>query len=231
MTLPPPDPVAQLGEGWARHLGPELAKDYMRELAEFLRAQRPKKICPSPGAIFAAFTATPLEQVRVVILGQDPYHGPDQAMGLSFSVPPSTPVPPSLRNIFREIASDCGGEPRTDGDLRDWAAQGVLLLNTIMTTKLHEAAAHRGRGWEQFTDEAIRTVSRERADVIFLLWGAPAGAKEPLIDTGRHHVLRAPHPSPLSAYRGFFGCGHFSEVNRILESQGQTPIAWAGSLP
>lgn len=188
-----------------------------------------KKIYPSGKNIFAAFDLCPFEQTKVVILGQDPYHGPGQAHGLCFSVPNGIDVPPSLQNIFKEIQSDLNIVPAKHGDLSSWAQQGVLLLNTCLTVEAHRAGSHFGKGWEVFTDEAIRQLSVQKKGLVFLLWGKPAEAKQILIDKSKHHVLTAPHPSPLSAYRGFLGCKHFSKTNEILRRQGMQPIDW--SLP
>ena len=203
----------------------------MQQLAAFLRTemQAGKKIYPPPRRIFAALDATPFDRVKVVILGQDPYHGPGQAHGLCFSVLPGVPIPPSLQNIFSELESDLGIARPAHGCLLPWARQGVLLLNAVLTVENGKAGSHQGRGWEGFTDAAIEQLNRERTGIVFLLWGSPAQSKGRLIDTQRHRVLKAPHPSPLSAYRGFFGCRHFSLTNQWLGEIGQAPIDW--SLP
>jgi len=185
-----------------------------------------KVIYPHSSNWFRAFELTPLASVKVVILGQDPYHGPNQAHGLCFSVQPGVPVPPSLVNIYKELASDVGFTPVQHGFLEAWAKQGVLLLNTALTVEQGNAASHRGKGWEHFTDRAIETVSRHAEPSVFLLWGSHARQKKSLIDTSRHLVLESPHPSPLSAHRGFFGNRHFSKANQFLEAQGRAPIAW-----
>ena len=221
----------RLEPSWKARLGDYLERPDMRTLADFLRAEkRAGKVLYPPGPeIFNAFAHTPFEEVRVVILGQDPYHGPGQAHGLCFSVRPGVPVPPSLTNIFAEIERDLG-IPRPDhGCLTPWADQGVLLLNSVMTVEQGRAGAHQNKGWEGFTDAAIEALDREREGLVFLLWGAYAQRKGRLVDPGRHLVLSSVHPSPLSAHRGFIGNGHFSAANRYLESRGQAPIDW--SLP
>ena len=203
----------------------------MQGLSEFLRAElrAGKTIYPPPRCIFAALDATPFEQVKVVILGQDPYHGPGQAHGLCFSVLPGVPPPPSLENIFAEIRRDLGIARPDHGCLIPWARQGVLLLNAVLTVERGLAGSHQGKGWEGFTDSVIDHLNRERDGLVFLLWGSYAQAKGALIDSGRHRVLKAPHPSPLSAHRGFIGCGHFSKANQWLSQNGQSAIDW--SLP
>ncbi len=216
---------------WKAHVGDWLLRPEMRALSDFLRAEKSagKHIYPPASKIFAALDATPFDAVEVVILGQDPYHGPGQAHGLCFSVPPGVDVPPSLDNIFKEIQRDLG-IPRPDhGYLLPWAQRGVLLLNAVLTVEAHRAGSHQGKGWEGFTDHVIDTLSRDREGLVFMLWGAYAQAKGKLIDSRRHAVLRAPHPSPLSAHRGFIGCGHFSAANRWLAGRGAKPIDW--SLP
>ncbi len=221
----------RLEPGWKARIGDYLERPEMRALADFLRAEKRagKEIYPPGPEIFAAFDHTPFEAVRVVILGQDPYHGPGQAHGLCFSVRPGVPVPPSLDNIFKEIARDLG-IPRPDhGCLTPWADRGVLLLNAVLTVQRGQAGSHQGKGWEGFTDAAIEALNREREGIVFLLWGSYAQRKGRLIDTQRHHVLTAVHPSPLSAHRGFIGCGHFSAANAWLQRAGMAPIDW--SLP
>ena len=200
----------------------------MQALGEFLRAQKAAgKVIYPPGArIFAALDSTPFDRVKVVILGQDPYHGPGQAHGLCFSVPHGIPVPPSLANIYREIERDLGIAPPRHGCLDAWAGQGVLLLNAVLTVERGQAGSHQNKGWEYFTDACIEALDREREHLVFLLWGSYAQAKGRLIDGKRHRILKAPHPSPLSAHRGFLGCGHFSSTNQYLEETGQTPIDW-----
>ena len=200
----------------------------MQALGEFLRAQKTAgKVIYPPGArIFAALDSTPFDRVKVVILGQDPYHGPGQAHGLCFSVPHGIPVPPSLANIYREIERDLGIAPPRHGCLDAWAGQGVLLLNAVLTVERGQAGSHQNKGWEYFTDACIEALDREREHLVFLVWGSYAQAKGRLIDGKRHRILKAPHPSPLSAHRGFLGCGHFSSSNQYLEETGQTPINW-----
>ncbi|MCE5231763.1 MAG: uracil-DNA glycosylase [Mizugakiibacter sp.] len=225
------DARLRLEPSWKARLGHWFARPEMRALGEFLRAEKRagKTIYPPGPQIFAAFDATPFEAVKVVILGQDPYHGPGQAHGLCFSVPPGVPPPPSLENIFKEIQRDLG-VPRPDhGCLTPWAHRGVLLLNAVLTVERGQAGSHQGKGWEGFTDAAIDCLNREREGLVFMLWGSYAQAKGRLIDSRRHLVLKAPHPSPLSAHRGFLGCGHFSSANRYLQEHGQAPIDW--SLP
>jgi uracil-DNA glycosylase len=212
---------------WAKALAGEFTKPYFAMLKEFLIEERLRfNIFPPGPKIFAAFDATPIYKVKVVIVGQDPYHGPGQANGLCFSVSDGVRLPPSLVNIFKEIESDTGLPLSGSGDLMPWARQGVLLLNTTLTVRSGVAASHQGKGWEHFTDEVIRTVSSNNAGVVFLLWGKPAQGKEKLIDTSKHYVLKAPHPSPLSAYTGFWGCRHFTKANKILIDQGKQPIHW-----
>lgn len=200
----------------------------MQALGEFLRAQKAAgKVIYPPGArIFAALDSTPFDRVKVVILGQDPYHGLGQAHGLCFSVPHGILVPPSLANIYREIERDLGIAPPRHGCLDAWAGQGVLLLNAVLTVERGQAGSHQNKGWEYFTDACIEALGREREHLVFLLWGSYAQAKGRLIDGKRHRILKAPHPSPLSAHRGFLGCGHFSSTNQYLEETGQTPIDW-----
>lgn len=219
----------RLEPGWKRELAPLFEDEAMRSLRAFLRAELAagKALYPPPGQIFAAFDATPFDAVRVVILGQDPYHGPGQAHGLCFSVPPGTAVPPSLRNVFAEIEGDLGIPPPRHGCLTHWARQGVLLLNAVLTVERGRAGAHQGRGWEQFTDAVIARLDRHRENLVFMLWGAPAQAKGRLVDSRRHLVLKAPHPSPLSAHRGFFGCRHFSRCNEWLQAHGLPAIDWS----
>lgn len=215
---------------WQAALGPELKADYMQELSSFLRNEREqgRRFYPRSDRIFAAFNATPLAEVRVVIVGQDPYHGEGQAMGLSFSVPPTMPLPPSLRNIFKELAEDIGCGWPASGDLRPWAERGVLLLNSVLTVRAGAAAGHAGQGWERFTDRVIEVLNeRGEEGIVFLLWGNYAKEKGTIIDRDRHHVLSAAHPSPLSARNGFFGCRHFSKANELLEAAGREPIDWA----
>ena len=222
------DDRIKLEPSWKAHIGDWLQRPDMRDLSAFLRQRKSAgaRIYPPGPQIFAAFDATPFDAVKVVILGQDPYHGPGQAHGLCFSVQPGVPVPPSLLNIYKEINADLGIAPPDHGCLLPWARQGVLLLNAVLTVEDGRAGAHQGKGWEGFTDHAIETLAREREGLVFLLWGSYAQAKGKVIDTRRHRVLRAPHPSPLSAHRGFLGCGHFSATNQYLAHRGQVPIDW-----
>ncbi|WP_147653835.1 uracil-DNA glycosylase [Vulcaniibacterium gelatinicum] len=225
------DTRIRLEPGWKARVGEYLLREDMRQLAAFLRRRKAEgaRIYPPGPRIFAALDATPFEQVKVVILGQDPYHGPGQAHGLCFSVPPGVAPPPSLENIFKELGRDLG-IPRPDhGCLEPWARQGVLLLNAVLTVEDGSPGAHAGRGWEGFTDHVVDVLNREREHLVFLLWGSYAQKKGARIDPRRHRVLKAPHPSPLSAHRGFLGCGHFSAANDYLQRHGQAPIDW--SLP
>ena len=219
----------KLHESWLEPLQSEFEQRYMRELKQFLLAERDKGRAIFPRACnwFRALDLTPLDTVRVVILGQDPYHGEGQAHGLCFSVPPGVRPPPSLVNIFKEMQSDLGLSPARNGFLEHWASQGVLLLNSVLTVEMGQAASHRERGWEKFTDAVIRLVNDKAEPVVFMLWGSYAQKKAAFVDTSRHLVLKAPHPSPLSAHSGFFGCRHFSKANAFLESKGLEPIDWA----
>ena len=214
---------------WYEVLQPQFEAPYFAQLKEFLVAERQQYTCYPPGSkIFNAFDSTPFDKVKVVILGQDPYHEPGQAMGLCFSVPQGIQVPPSLVNIIKEINDDLGiAIPTTCGDLSGWAEQGVLLLNATLTVHAHQAGSHQRHGWEEFTDAAISALNAQRRGIVFLLWGSYAIAKRKLIDPNRHHILTAPHPSPLSAYRGFFGCRHFSRANQYLMADRQQPIDWS----
>ena len=218
-----------LHQSWKAPLLPEFEADYMAQLRAFLVAEKAagKQIFPKGGEWFRAMNLTPLDKVRVVILGQDPYHGPGQAHGLCFSVKPGVPPPPSLVNIYKELQSDLGIERPRHGFLEHWAQQGVLLLNSVLTVEIAKAASHQGRGWERFTDALIRLVNAKEEPVVFLLWGAYAQKKAAFVDTSKHLVLKAAHPSPLSAHNGFLGCRHFSKCNAFLESKGLAPINWA----
>lgn len=214
-------------ESWKRVLGSEFEKEYFKTLRDFIHSEyRNKTIYPPAKQIFNAFDSCPFESVKVVILGQDPYHEPSQAHGLSFSVLPPCPPPPSLVNIYKEIRSDVGTLVSANGDLTDWSRQGVLLLNATLTVEAHKAGSHQNKGWETFTDSAIKALAENREHLVFMLWGSYAQRKGAFIDRSRHLVLQAPHPSPLSAYRGFFGCKHFSSANAYLISQGLSPIVW-----
>jgi uracil-DNA glycosylase len=220
--------VIKLSQGWLQTLQAEFEQDYMQTLLHFLSEQAAsgKQIHPKRENIFNALNCTPLHKVRVVILGQDPYHGPGQAHGLSFSVLPGVPTPPSLKNIYKELITDIGIAPPSHGHLQSWAEQGVLMLNAVLTVEHAQAASHQGKGWELFTDRVIDVVNQQCTNVVFLLWGAYAQKKGSAIDRSKHLVLQAPHPSPLSAYRGFFGCRHFSQTNTYLQQKGAAPIDW-----
>ncbi len=226
-----PDPSSvnpKIEESWKRELEGEFRQEYFLELKRFLIEERVRGtvVYPPGSLIFNAFNTTPFAAVKVVILGQDPYPGPGQAHGLCFSVQRGVSPPASLQNIFEELKTDVNFQIPNHGNLEKWAQQGVLLLNTCLTVRAHAPASHHGKGWEQFTTAAIRTLSEKRESLVFLLWGRPAQEKESLIDATRHSILKAPHPSPLSAYRGFFGCRHFSKTNEILIGAGKTPIDW-----
>lgn len=212
---------------WNEILAEEMQKDYYQELQAFVQKRRAEvRVFPEEKNVFNALELTPFESVKVVILGQDPYHGLGQAHGLSFSVQKGIPLPPSLKNIYKELQEDIGGELPTEGDLSHWAKQGVLLLNTVLTVEEGNANSHKGKGWERLTNRLIESLNELKHPVIFILWGKPAQDKEKLITNPNHIILKAPHPSPLSAYRGFFGSKPFSRVNDILIQQGQTPIRW-----
>ena len=217
----------QIEEGWKRALAPEFEKPYFEQLTGFVRQEyRTTAVYPPGRLIFNAFNLCPFDKVKVVIIGQDPYHGPGQAHGLCFSVNDGVPFPPSLQNIFKEIHDDLGTPIPTSGNLTRWAQQGVLLLNATLTVRAHQAGSHQGRGWETFTDAAIRTLAESREHLVFILWGAYAQKKGAFIDRGKHLVLTSVHPSPLSAYHGFFGNKHFSRANAYLAEHGETPIHW-----
>ena len=218
---------AALPDDWARALAGATGTPEFEGLSRFLDAQRRSaEVFPAEDDVFAAFHLTPVERVRVVILGQDPYHGEGQAHGLAFSVPPEQRIPPSLRNIFRELQDDLGAPSPASGDLRPWAQRGVLLLNTVLTVRAGEANSHRKRGWEGFTDAVIETISARPHPAVFVLWGRPAQRKARLIDLARHRVIEGPHPSPLSAHRGFFGSRPFTAVNEALVALGHDPRDW-----
>lgn len=223
------DITPQLEPGWQKAVGDEFAKPYMARLGDFLAQEYAEGqiIFPPQDDIYRALHATPFERVRVVILGQDPYHGAGQAHGLSFSVKDGVALPPSLMNIYKEIERSTGAKMPRSGDLSHWAAQGVLLLNATLTVRAAQAGSHQKKGWEDFTDAVIRAVNNGRDNVVFMLWGAYAQKKGAFIDRTRHLVLAAPHPSPLSAHRGFIGCGHFTAVNEYLARHGQMPVIWA----
>jgi uracil-DNA glycosylase len=219
----------KLHESWKAPLADEFAAPYMAELRAFLVAEKAKgkRIFPKGSEWFRALDLTPLEKVRVVIIGQDPYHGEGQAHGLCFSVQPGVRTPPSLVNIYKELQADLGIAPARHGFLEHWAQQGVLLLNAVLTVEMAQAASHQGKGWEKFTDAIIRLINARAEPCVFLLWGAYAQKKAGFVDTSRHLVLKSAHPSPLSAYNGFFGSRPFSKTNAFLESHGRTPIDWA----
>lgn len=219
----------KLEPGWLSVLGDQFEKPYMTQLRAFLQAEKQQgKVIYPPGSLwFNAFNATPFETVKVVILGQDPYHGPHQAHGLCFSVLPGVQVPPSLANIYKELESDLQIPRSRHGCLNHWAEQGVLLLNATLTVEQARANAHQGKGWETFTDTAVHALNEQRERLVFMLWGSYAQKKGDFIDSKRHLVLKAPHPSPLSAHRGFLGCRHFSKANDYLQHNGQQPIDWA----
>jgi uracil-DNA glycosylase len=217
-----------LEPGWKSALSPEFSKTYMTDLRNFLRAEVKKKVIyPKPSEYFAAFNLTPLDKVKVVILGQDPYHGPGQAHGLCFSVRPGVALPPSLQNIFKELEADLGVRAPPNGCLTGWAEQGVLLLNATLTVEDGRAGAHQNRGWEAFTDAAIHVLNSSREHLVFILWGSYAQKKGAFIDKKRHLVISSPHPSPLSSYRGFFGSKPFSKANEYLQKHRLAPIDWA----
>lgn len=217
----------KIEDSWKNALIDVFSLDFFHQLVTFVKDEySTQQVFPPGKEIFNAFWHCPLDKVKVVILGQDPYHGPGQAHGLSFSVKPGIPFPPSLLNIFKEIKQDLGKDMPPNGDLSRWADQGVFLLNATLTVRAHQAGSHQNKGWEIFTDKVIQTISSSREHVVFLLWGAYAQKKSELIDSSKHMILKAPHPSPLSAHRGFLGCGHFSKANQYLESKGLEPIKW-----
>ena len=218
----------KIEQSWKDALSGEFEKEYFKKLTDFVRDEYKsgKTIYPKPQNIFNAFNLCPLSDVKVVIIGQDPYHEPGQAHGLCFSVENGIDLPPSLVNIYKEIESDIGHKSRTNGDLSDWARQGVLLLNSTLTVQAHQAASHSGKGWETFTDAVIRAVSENRKNVVYLLWGSFAQKKADVVNAQQNLILKSAHPSPLSAYRGFFGNHHFSKTNEYLIAHGKTPIDW-----
>lgn len=217
----------KIAEDWKALLADEFEKPYFAELVDFVREEySSRQIFPRGGNIFRAFDKCPFDKLKVVIIGQDPYHGEGQANGLCFSVNDGVQFPPSLRNIFQEVESDTGAPVPTSGNLDRWAEQGVLLLNSVLTVRAHEAASHAGRGWEQFTDAVVREIAARREGVVYMLWGSYAQRKGAIADPARNCILKAVHPSPLSAYRGFFGCRHFSRANDYLVAHGKEPIVW-----
>ena len=231
MNSAPTERSVNLDPSWLEHLQAEFSQDYMLALRQFLRQEKAqgKQIYPPGELIFNALNSTSFDKVRVVILGQDPYHGAGQAHGLCFSVLPGVRIPPSLVNIFKEIKNDLDIATPSHGCLQNWAEQGVLLLNAVLTVEKAHAASHQGRGWERFTDKVVSLLNEKREHLVFLLWGSYAQKKGQIIDRDKHLVLQAPHPSPLSAHRGFLGCKHFSQANDYLVKTGQGPIEW--SLP
>lgn len=219
--------MAALTGAWQQALAGEFRKPYYGKLYKtIIQEYSSRVIFPASEDVFNAFEFTPLDQVKVVILGQDPYHGDGQAHGLCFSVKPDVEIPPSLVNIYKELNDDLGCYIPNNGYLEKWARQGVMLLNTVLTVRAHQANSHRGIGWEEFTDAAIRVLNEQDRPIVFLLWGKPAQMKKSLLHNSKHLILEAPHPSPLSAYRGFFGCRHFSQANAFLEKNGLAPIDW-----
>ena len=217
----------RIDESWRKVLQPEFDKPYFELLTNFVRrAYQTTQCFPPAGQIFRAFDLCPFDKVRVVIIGQDPYHDVNQAHGLCFSVQEGVPAPPSLVNIYKELNRDLGNPIPTSGNLTHWAEQGVLLLNATLTVEAHKAGSHQGKGWEELTDAAIQALNNQRSNIVFMLWGSYAQRKGQFIDRRKHLVLTAVHPSPLSAYRGFIGCGHFSQANNYLLQHGQSPIAW-----
>ncbi len=219
--------MGAIANDWLEPLSPEFRKPYYARLYQRVKEEyEHHQVFPPAEEIFSAFEKTPLSRVKVVILGQDPYHNDGQAHGLCFSVRRGVAIPPSLVNIYKELHQDLGCEIPSHGNLEKWADQGVLLLNTVLTVQAHQANSHRGIGWEEFTDAALAAVNQQDRPVVYLLWGRPAQKKAAMITNPRHLVLEAPHPSPLSASRGFFGCRHFSQTNHFLREQGETPIDW-----
>ena len=220
--------MAAINNDWLDALKEEFKKPYYKKLFETVNEEyRTRQIFPPADDMFNAFHFTPLSQVKVVILGQDPYHNEHQAHGLSFSVlPDQKEIPPSLQNIYKELQDDLGCKIPNNGYLKKWADQGVLLLNTVLTVRAHQANSHQGRGWEQFTDAIIQAVNAQDRPIVYMLWGRPAQSKIPMLTNPKHLILKAPHPSPLSAYRGFFGCRHFSQANQFLKEHGIEPIDW-----
>ena len=217
----------KIAQDWKEILQPEFDKPYFRELTDFIRQEyASRRIFPRAGNIFRAFDKCPFDKLKVVIIGQDPYHGEGQATGLCFSVADGIPFPPSLQNIFQEVSSDLNRPVPASGNLDRWAEQGVLLLNAVLTVRAHEAASHAGRGWETFTDAVVRAIAERKQGIVYLLWGSYAQRKGAIADPARNCILKAVHPSPLSAYRGFIGCRHFSQANAYLRSQGKAEIEW-----
>lgn len=219
--------MGMLENDWLEAVGPEFKKPYYAKLYQFVKEEyNTRVIYPPADDIFNALHLTPLNQVKVLILGQDPYHNQGQAHGLCFSVKPEVEIPPSLENIYKELQEDLGCYIPNNGYLVKWAEQGVLMLNTVLTVRAHQANSHQGKGWEQFTDAIINAVNAQERPVVYMLWGRPAQSKIPMLNNPKHLILKAPHPSPLSAYRGFFGCHHFSQANEFLQAEGIAPVDW-----
>jgi uracil-DNA glycosylase len=219
--------MPKISNDWLDAIGAEFEKPYYQDLRKFLTNEyRTKKVFPPADDIFNAFHFTPLSKVKVLLLGQDPYHGDNQAMGACFAVPKGQEIPPSLVNIYKELHDDLGCFIPNHGNLKKWADEGALLLNTVLTVRAHQANSHQGMGWELFTDAVIEAVNEQDRPIVYFLWGRPAQKKRPMLDNPKHLVLEAPHPSPLSAHRGFFGCRHFSQANEFLEANGATPVDW-----
>ena len=217
----------KIAQDWKDILAPEFEKPYFEELTQFVKEEyAAHRVYPRGSNIFRAFDKCPFERLKVVIIGQDPYHGPGQAHGLCFSVKPEVEIPPSLVNIYRELHDDLGCRIPSHGYLEKWAGQGVLMLNTVLTVRAHQANSHRGIGWEEFTDAAIRVLDAQDRPIVFILWGRPAQMKKSMLNNPKHLILEAPHPSPLSSYRGFFGSRPFSQANRFLEANGVEPVDW-----
>lgn len=219
--------MSMIDNDWLEAIQGEFRKPYYKELYTFVKEEYSRAVVyPPADDIFNAFHLTPLSKVKVLILGQDPYHNVNQAHGLSFSVLPQQEIPPSLQNIYKELNEDLGCKIPNNGYLKKWAEQGVLMLNTVLTVRAHEANSHKGHGWEQFTDAVIEAVNAQDRPIVYMLWGSPAQRKIPMLTNPKHLILKAPHPSPLSAYRGFFGCKHFSQANEFLKNNGLEPIDW-----
>ncbi len=220
--------MSMITNDWLDAISGEFKKAYYKDLFQFVKSEYDNYVIyPPADDIFNAFHFTPLSKVKVVVLGQDPYHNVNQAHGLSFSVPTSQKeIPPSLQNIYKELSTDCGCYIPNNGYLKKWAEQGVLMLNTVLTVRAHQANSHQGKGWEKFTDAVLEAVNQQDRPIVYMLWGKPAQSKIPMLNNPKHLVLKAPHPSPLSAYRGFFGCGHFGQANKFLEDNGMEPIDW-----
>ncbi len=219
--------MGEIQNDWLEAIGDEFKKPYYKELYDFVKAEySTTAVYPPSDDIFNALHLTALKDVKVLVLGQDPYHGANQAHGLSFSVLPGQKIPPSLRNIYQELHDDLGCYIPNNGYLEKWAKQGVLMLNTVLTVRAHKPNSHQGKGWEHFTDAIIEAVNKEERPIVYLLWGRPAQSKIPMLDNPKHLILKAPHPSPYSADRGFFGCRHFSQANEFLRANGQEPIDW-----